>query len=190
MYTTIGERLSYCRNLLALSRTEFVEQIKNISIASLNRWELDYVKIPNKQLENIVLFLNSRGIFVSSEWILNGTGESPINDNLKNLNSLNFDEITHLTLMSLKNNINGLDFFTISNNFFDPILHHGDYVAGVFSDELKMLTNQVCFVMQGSGITVGVFDYHTKTLTNWFQKTMQLNSDYKVAKILWSAKRF
>lgn len=68
MYDNIGERISYCRNLLGISRPKLVKKIGTVSIASMNRWELNLVTIPDHQIIKLVDYFNNNGIIVSAEW--------------------------------------------------------------------------------------------------------------------------
>ena len=58
MFNSIGERIVYCRGILGYSRKEFAEQMNGISLPTLSRWELNYVRIPDKQLDKLVVFFN------------------------------------------------------------------------------------------------------------------------------------
>lgn len=191
MFNTIGERISYCRSLLGLTRKEFIELIGTISHTSLTRWELGYVKdIPISQLDKLIIFLNSQGIIVSKEWVLLGTGNPPINSRLKNLNEINFDEVAYLTLSQLKSHITEFQIFQINTNFFEPVLCHGDYIGGIiYNKNISQLTNQLCFIIDNGIITTGIFDFSENCLGNLFNNRLYLKDKFIIGKITWIAKR-
>lgn len=163
---TIGERLSYCRNVLGLSRPELVSAIKNLSVTTLSRWELNYIDIPILQLERMHKFFNKSGILVSLEWLESGLGSPPINSNLLPAEKYNHDEITYFVYSSLKKNIENIENFIVTNNFLEPFINKGDYVLCVKKKLSLELSSKICYTIDDNGLTVGYLDFRTKSLYN------------------------
>jgi transcriptional regulator with XRE-family HTH domain len=190
MYETIGERITYCRNLLGLSRREVVLLFGSITLPTITRWELNTTNIPTKRLKDLVIFFNANGIMVNEDWLLNGKGAQPVNKNLQSANSLNFDEIAFVNLSSLKSYIQDFEILQINTAFFEPILYNGDYIGGIFQNNIQNLNNKMCFILQNRLITVGIFNDENLILTNFYNQKIKLDSEFKIGQILWTAKRF
>jgi len=67
---TVGDRITYCRSSLCLTRKELAEKWGGASIPSLARWELDTVRIPQKKLKSLIDFLNENGLSVTEKWLI------------------------------------------------------------------------------------------------------------------------
>jgi transcriptional regulator with XRE-family HTH domain len=189
MFESAGERLSYCRNLLGISRHDFANKFGEISVPTLSRWELNYTAIPKIKLENLIKFFKSNGIDVNAEWILFNKGHPPINVNLKSLDNLNFDEISYLTLSNLKNNIPNLEVYQINNNFFEPIIFNGDYIGCMEFSNLEILTNKLCYLFQDRMLYAGIFNFTQMNITNFFKQSIKVDDNTKIGAISWIAKR-
>ncbi|MBP9777765.1 MAG: helix-turn-helix transcriptional regulator [Rickettsiaceae bacterium] len=189
MYNNIGERIAYCRNLLGISRPHLVKQLGTVSIASLNRWELNLVSIPKPQILKLVEHFNNSGIIVSADWLENGTGVAPINNNLVSLGEYNFDDATYIALSNLKSTFRDLQIYTISSSFFEPILRSGDYIAGFLANNTTLINQKECFVIQKNAIIVGIYDYHNKQLINFYNHKLILEDQFRIGEVIWSAKR-
>jgi transcriptional regulator with XRE-family HTH domain len=189
MYNTVGERISYCRNLLGISRREFVNAFGKITLPTLSRWELDYTAIPTLKLDSLINFFQLNGIDVSAEWILSNNGHPPINTNLQSLDKLNFDELAYITLSNLKNNIEHFEIYQINNNFFEPMLYNGDYVGGILNNNLEMLVNKLCYVIQDKMLYAGIFNFDRTAIFNYYKQSIKINDTSKIGVISWIAKR-
>ncbi len=189
MYKTSGERLSYCRSLLGLSRRQFAEAVGGISVPTISRWELNYTAITRPKLEEIVQFFRNHGIEVTSEWIISNSDQPPINTNLQDLNKLNFDELSYITLTNLKNTIENFEIYQINNNFFEPIIYNGDYIGGVCDNNLEKLTNKLCYVVHDKMVSVGIFNYSQMCIVNFFKQPINITPTVKIGAVSWLAKR-
>ncbi len=118
MFSTIGDRIVYCRGFLDCTRKEFATQLGDVSLPTLSRWELNYVKIPQKKLERLVHFFNQKGIRVDIDWIRSGQGLPPINLNLKDFQDIKFDEISYSIMIGLHKTIKNFQFKQLNSNFY------------------------------------------------------------------------
>ncbi len=76
MFNSIGERITYCRGLLGISRVEMAHKIGNlISLPTLARWESNVVDPSAKKVDILTAFFVLNGISVDSEWIKSGCGQ-------------------------------------------------------------------------------------------------------------------
>lgn len=189
MYKTIGERITYCRNLLGISRREFVEAIGDLSLPTLSRWELNYTEISKPKVEILVNFLKQSGIDVGVEWILTENGQAPINRNLVDFEKLNFDEISYITLSNLKNQIENFEIYQINSNFFEPVIYYGDYIGGLPHSNFEMLTNKLCFIIQNKLVSIGIFNFEHMNISNIYKQTIKIDVITKIGAVLWLAKR-
>lgn len=189
MYDTTGERISYCRKLVGVSRPKMVKQLGTVSIASVDRWELNRVRVPDEQINKLVDFFNENGVAVSAEWLRDGTGIAPINNNLVPLSEYNFDDASYVTLSNLKSIYKDLQIYTLSSSFFEPILSSGDYVAGFLAQNNDLINQKECFVIQKNAVVVGVYDHHNKQLINFYSHRLDLDNEFKIGEVVWSAKR-
>lgn len=189
MYDTIGERISYCRNLLGISRDELACSSKVASVATLARWELDYTEIPKLKLEKLIEFFQLNGIDVNIGWILFNNGRSPINTNLQKIDSLNFDELAYVTLSNLKSTIENFEICQINNNFFEPILRSGDYIGGISDNNIETLTNKLCYIEHDKMLSVGIFNFEQMGIVNFFKQIIKINNTTRIGAVSWIAKR-
>jgi transcriptional regulator with XRE-family HTH domain len=167
LFNTIGERISYCRGMLGLTRDKFIEKFKIITLSTLARWELNSINIPEQKLKLLSDFFNKNGILVKLEWIRYGEGVPPINMLIKNIEHLNFDEMVYTTLSSISLKIKDFKFYQINSNFFEPIINYGDYIGGVeIFTNFAELHNKLCFFKTDLGILIGYFDYYNICLVN------------------------
>lgn len=190
MYETIGERICYCRNLLNLSQREFAIAF-DISKPTITRWESNSVKIPANQINVLVEKFKKYGILVSTKWLLTGVDTPPINENAAELHTLNFDEITYITLNNLKLKIKNFEIFQITNKFFEPILGFADYVAGIPSENKISINGKFCFVITNKDVTVGIYNHTDQTIKNIFEQVYPIKDKIlTIGEVLWIAKRF
>lgn len=166
MFETIGERITYCRNLLGYTRNKFVSSFQEISLPTICRWELNYVSIPDNKLDKLVNFFTENGLNVNKNWLKNGDGIPPINCNLNDVKKKSFDEVAYLSLLSMKQQIKNFDFKQIQSNFFYPIISYGDYVGGVINKNYHELDKKLCFLISENQVDVGFFNYKKQSIHN------------------------
>lgn len=167
MFDNIGERISYCRGMLNLTRDKFIEKFNLITLSTFARWELNSINIPEQKLKLLAEFFNKNGIIVKLEWLRYGEGVPPINLSTKNIELLNFDETVYTTLSSMALKITNFKFYQINNNFFEPIINYGDYIGGIeLSTNFDILHNKLCFFKTNNGIYIGYFDYYKTCVVN------------------------
>lgn len=189
---TVGERLNYCRSLLGKSRQEVSKEIGTVSLPTLSRWELDTTAIPVKKIDILIKYFAENNIFVSKEWLINGTGHSPIDGNLQEFNKNNFDDIAMSTLFSIKREIKNFWFSQVSNNFFSPFASFGDYVGGIqcIDKNFLLLKGKICFFCKDKEVFIGTLgidnDIFAQNVNN--QKLI-IDSDYLVGEMQWLVKR-
>jgi transcriptional regulator with XRE-family HTH domain len=175
MFNTLGERITYCRNLLGFTRNEMVEIIgSTISLPTLARWELNTVAPSTKKIEALTHFFIKQGINVSAEWIKEGLGFPPVSLDLKNFDPSQFDELAYSTLVSIRNKVKDFCFMQINSNFFRPVLSFGDYIGGIIEGNKKILSGRLCFLSMEGLVVAGVYNYEKNCITN-------LNGDVKDA---------
>ena len=65
MFDTIGERITYCRSLLGMTRNDLAEKLGGVvSLPTIARWELNTVIPSLKKIDILVSFFISQGISV------------------------------------------------------------------------------------------------------------------------------
>lgn len=165
---TVGERISYCRGLLNLTRDKFIEQFKIITLSTLARWELNTtIDIPEKKLQLLCDFFNKNGILVKLEWLRYGEGVSPINLTSNDVEQLNFDELVYTTLSSVSLKINNFKFYQVNHKFFEPIIGYGDYVGVIeIMENFESLHNKLSCFKTNTGVVVGYYDYYDSNVSN------------------------
>jgi transcriptional regulator with XRE-family HTH domain len=191
MFETLGDRLTYCRSLLGLTRKDLYDQLKKeISLPTLARWELDTAKPSTKKIQPLVNSFRKQGINVTDEWITHGIGLPPISIHLKDFQESDFDIITHNTLTNLRNKIKKFHFAQINNNFFRPILAYGDYIAGIETDNYLSINGKFCFFCSTSHTIAGILDYTNKIITNLSGEEQGIKfSEFSIGEIQWISRR-
>lgn len=192
MFETIGDRITYCRSLLQLTRNEMASEIgMGISLPTLARWELNTVIPSSKKIQILTEFFLHKGIEVSSEWLKEGSGYPPITLDLKKFDANQFDEIAYNTLIVVSNKIKNFFFQQVTSNFLRPYISFGDYIGGISEDNLKLLNNKLCFLFQvGDSATAGIFQHDQNVILNLSGETLPVLKDkVKIGEVQWIIRR-
>jgi len=158
---TIGDRITYCRSSLFFTRKELSNLWKGASIPTISRWELDSVRIPLKKLNSLIEFFNEKGLIVSREWLLEGTGIPPFLLRDDKFDDPDFDSLAQEKLLDINRQIKNFIFGQIKNNFLSPFIKYGDYIGGVnniINNELNFtfLKGELVFLKKMTNIAVGI----------------------------------
>jgi transcriptional regulator with XRE-family HTH domain len=188
---TIGDRITYCRSTIGLTRKELSELWGEASVPTLSRWELDNIEPTQKKLALISEFFCSKGLIVSPNWIHSGEGISPSLLNMKEFAEDDFDDICEQNFLTLNQKIKNFSYYKVTSNFFSPTMHYGDYVGGIkIESDISSNANSLVFVVHENAVHVGFLEYNgTPTLKNLQGKTMSFPNYSFMAKIHWMAIR-
>lgn len=188
---TIGDRITYCRSTIGLTRKEFSEFWGEASVPTLSRWELNVIEPTHKKISSVAEFFCSKGLIVSPDWIQNGTGFAPSHLNMKEFTEDDFDQMCDQSFLSLNQKIKDFTYYKVTTNFFAPIIRYGDYVGGVKLDtNLSEHRNSLVFIVHENAVHVGFLDDNTNvTLKNSQGKVMEFNDFSYLAKVHWTAIR-
>lgn len=191
MFDTLGDRITYCRSLLNLTRNELVSQLGvSISLPTLARWELNTVAPSFHKIEMLAAFFVSQGINVSAEWLETGKGYPPISLNLAKFDIGQFDELAYNTLITVSNKIKDFCFQQVNSNFLRPIISFGDYIGGIVTERHKLLDNKLCFLYSTDAVTVGIYHYHDYSLTNLCGEIYHIpQKKIKIGEVQWIIRR-
>lgn len=195
LMNTIGDRITYCRSSLKLTRKDLSEQWKMASVPTIARWELDVVKIPLKKLISLVDFFCSHGLIVTQSWILNQSETPPLFIRNNAFDELDFDSLAQENLLNVNIQEKNFTFGQVKNTLISPFIKYGDYVGGnncQFSS-LTAPIGDLIFLKRISGIVVGILDQYKdeiilKSFTNQqesFDKTLVESA----GKIKWIVRR-
>ena len=160
---SIGDRITYCRSSLGLTRKELSENWGGASVPSIARWELGTVKIPEKKLLSMIHYFYENGLVITGNWINNGVGTPPLLIQNDQFMELDFDSLAQETLLNINMQQQGFIFGQVRNNLISPIIKYGDYVGGVSvpnyleKDILRSFTDELVFLKKGIGLLVGIF---------------------------------
>lgn len=188
---TVGDRLSYCRSAIRLTRKELSEMWGQASVPTISRWELDSIEPTLKKITSLSEFFCSKGLIVSVDWIQEGTGLAPSLLNMKEFNEEEFDELCEQNFLNLNKSLKDFVYYKVTSNFFSPTIRYGDYVGGVkIIDDYTKNINSLVLVVHENAVYVGFLDSIEKlTIKNPLGKSM-IFSDYNLlAKIHWTAIR-
>lgn len=189
MFNTIGERITYCRSLLGISRVEMAERVGAlISLPTLARWEANTVDPTAKKIEILALFFIKNGISVNSEWLKTGKGQPPFSINLNKFDNAQFDELAYSALASVKSKVRDFFFQQVNSNFFKPMITYGDYIGGIIEQDKKLMDKKLCFIHFDSVVTAGFYYYKTDSITNLSGETQCLNNAI-LGEIQWIVRR-
>ncbi|STX84898.1 Uncharacterised protein [Legionella donaldsonii] len=157
---TIGDRITYCRSSLCLTRKELAEKWGAASIPTLARWELDTGKIPIKKLLSLIEFFHAQGLFVTESWLKDGAGSPPLLLKSDQFDELDFDSIAQEKLLDINRQVKYFIFGQVKNNLMSPFIKYGDYMGGVNiieSAELSSLQGELIFLKKRvTGLMVGI----------------------------------
>lgn len=188
---TLGDRITYCRSALGLTRKDFSIEWEGASVPTLSRWELDLIVPSEKKIYSMLEFFCKKGLIVSYEWIKDGNGVSPALLNVKEFSEDDFDGTCHQTFSILTQNIKDFIYYKVTSNFFAPIIRYGDYVGGVKIEKDDICDiNSLVFVVHDNTVHVGFFEKNNCIyLKNQQGKKMEFENYSLLAKLHWTATR-
>lgn len=155
---SIGDRITYCRSSLNLTRKDLAKCWGRASIPSLARWELNTVTIPQKKLESLVSFFNEQGLLVNVNWIKNGEGIPPVNLGSDIFDKVDFDTLAQESLLSINQKQTNFCFGQVKTNLLFPFVKYGDYIGGIKHSKKRIssLQGEFIFVLKGNDMLTGV----------------------------------
>lgn len=188
---TIGDRITYCRSTIGLTRKELAALWGEASVPTLSRWELDSIEPAYKKVSSIAEFFCSKGLIVSPEWIQNGSGFAPSHLNMNEFIEDDFDALCDQNFLSLNQKIKDFAYYKVTSNFFAPIIRYGDYVGGIKIDTNPIdCVNSLVFIVQENTAHVGFLDNANMiTIKNAQGKSMEFDHYSILAKVHWTAMR-
>lgn len=188
---TIGDRITYCRSSIGLTRKEFAELWGEASIPTLSRWELDTITPTLKKIASVAEFFCSKGLIVSPDWIQNGSGFPPSLLHMKEFMEDDFDELCEQNFLSLNQKVKDFTYYKVTSNFFAPIIRYGDYVGGVkINSDISEHANSLVFIVHENAVHVGFLGCDkTVFLKNSQEKRMEFSHYSVLAKVHWTAIR-
>ena len=128
---TMGDRITYCRSSLCLTRKELIEKWRGASIPTLARWELDIVKIPQKKLLSLIAFFHENGLLVTEAWLKDSLGTPPLLLQNDQFDEVDFDSIAQEKLLDVNRQLKNFIFGQVKNNLMNPVIKYGDYIGGI-----------------------------------------------------------
>lgn len=188
---TIGDRITYCRSTIGLTRKEFSLLWGEASVPTLSRWELDVIEPTPKKISSVAEFFCSKGLVVSPDWIQNGTGLSPSHLNMKEFTEDDFDEMCDQSFLNLNQKIKDFIYYKVTTNFFAPVIRYGDYVGGVKLDgDLSNNWNSLVFIVHDNTVHVGfLIESQKVTIKNSQGKLLEFDDYSLLVKVNWTAIR-
>ena len=160
-----AERLKRVRNLANLSREDFCSD-GTVNLTTLISWEVGrFGGLSRKGAASVTARVAKEGVFVTPEWLLYGTGNSPdVHVNFNNLSvpeaGINYEMDTssedariNVELMVFRKlNKNVIDFI-VDDDAMLPHYRQGDYVAGTkrFNESIESLVGYDCIVQTADG---------------------------------------
>jgi hypothetical protein len=195
---TLGDRITYCRSSLFLTRKELSDLWQGASIPTISRWELDSIRIPLKKLNSLVDFFNAKGLIVSHEWLLEGTGVPPFLLRDDKFDEPDFDSLAQEKLLDLNRQIKNFVFGQVKNNFLSPFIKYGDYIGGInnisnFDTISNFLMGELIFFKKMANITVGILqEIDNQIIINGFNKeseAINIENIDAIGKVQWIIRR-
>lgn len=195
LMNTIGDRITYCRSSLKLTRKDLSLQWGMASVPTLARWELDVIKIPLKKLSSLIDFFYNKGLIVTQGWILNQSETLPIFINNHAFDELDFDSLAQENLLNVNMHEKNFTFGQVKNTLISPFIKYGDYVGGNNCSFLSLTAyvGDVIFLKRISGIVVGILERNEdeiilKNFTN-HHELFDKNLVESAGKIKWIVRR-
>lgn len=193
---SMGDRITYCRSSLQLTRKELVDDWGGASVPTLVRWELGTVKIPTKKIPTLVSYFNSKGLIVTQSWISEGFGAPPILMGEQIFQEIDFDSLVQESFLAINRKIKNFVYGQVKNNLLSPYLRYGDYAGGniVPLDFLPTLCGDIILLKIANGLSVGVLERcENQLILRNFERSVQSSFSIDmielVGKIQWTAKR-
>lgn len=198
LLNSVGDRITYCRSSINMTRKELVNLWGGASIPSLSRWELNTVNIPKKKLESLVEFFNNENLLVSLDWILTGEGVPPVKLSPDLFDSIDFDSLAQETLLNINQKQTYFCFGQVKNNVLSPFIKYGDYIGGLkhMDSSLSILSGELIYVQKGADIFSGICVLQEENLVldgfisaKGYADIMQIKDIDAVGKIEWLIRR-
>ncbi|MFT4058916.1 MAG: helix-turn-helix transcriptional regulator [Legionella sp.] len=196
LINSVGDRITYCRSSLHLTRKELIDEWAGASVPTLVRWELGTVKIPAKKIPSLVDYFNLKGLIVTVSWISQGVGAPPILMSEKIFEEIDFDSLAQENLLELNRKTKNFIFGQVKNNLLSPYIRYGDYVGGskILIKVLNTFCGDLIFLKNPSGFNIGILEECAEQLIlRNFERSVQnsFNTDSieLAGKIQWIAKR-
>jgi len=169
---SVGDRLTYCRSSLCLTRKELSCDWGGASVPSIARWELDTVKIPSKKLTSIIGFFLKKGLIVNDAWVIDGAGNPPFLVRNDAFVDVDFDSLAQENLLNINMQQKNFVFGQSRNNLISPVIKYGDYIGGIASYTsndssviLHSLIDELVFLKNRSGLLVGILNDCSENVT-------------------------
>jgi len=195
LMNSIGDRITYCRSSLKLTRKDLSEQWQMASVPTIARWELNAVKIPLKKLSSLIDFFYNNGLIVSQAWILNQSETPPIFLRNNTFDELDFDSLAQENLLNVNIQEKNFTFGQVKNTLISPFIKYGDYVGGNNCpiSSLNAFIGDAIFLKRDSGIVVGILDQYENEIVlknfNNHQESFDKNLFESAGRIKWIVRR-
>ncbi|MFI4919115.1 MAG: hypothetical protein ACHP65_06130 [Legionellales bacterium] len=188
---TIGDRVTYCRSALNLTRKELEHRWKEASVPTIARWELDTVQPSSKKIQLLSGFFCENGLIVAPEWIEFGTGIPPTLLNMKEFREDQFDDLCQQNFLELHQKIKDFTYYKVTSNFFMPVIRYGDYVGGIkINSNPEGHLNSLVFVVHQNTVYAGLLAYENELcIKNPTGQKFNIDNYDLLAKIQWTAIR-
>lgn len=195
---TLGDRITYCRSSLFLTRKELSDLWVGASIPTISRWELDSVRIPMKKLTSLIEFFTNQGLIVSQEWLLEGTGIPPFLLRDDKFDEPDFDSLAQEKLLDINRQVKNFVFGQVKNNFLSPFIKYGDYIGGInnihnYESISNFLIGELIFFKKISNITVGILqEIDNQIIISGFNKeneAINIENIDAIGKVQWIIRR-
>ena len=195
---TLGDRITYCRSSLFLTRKELSDLWTGASIPTISRWELDSVRIPMKKLTSLIEFFTNKGLIVSQEWLLEGTGILPFLLRDDKFDEPDFDSLAQEKLLDINRQVKNFVFGQAKNNFLSPFIKYGDYIGGInyihnYESISNFLMGELIFFKKISNITVGILqEIDNQIIISGFNKeneAINIENIDAIGKVQWIIRR-
>jgi len=188
---TVGDRITYCRASIRLTRKELADIWGEASVPTLARWELNNNEPSQKKLSSITDFFCSKGLIVSPDWLKNGSGLAPSILNMEEFTEDDFDDMCEKTFLTLNQKIKNFIYYKVTTNFFAPTVRYGDYIGGTkITNSIAENINSFVFVVHENSVYAGFLNYNEKVVIKNSQgKTLEFDDCSIIAKVNWTAVR-
>lgn len=196
LFKSIGDRITYCRSSLQLTRKELIDEWAESSLPTLVRWELGTCKVAKKKLPSLIFYFNKKGLIVTESWILDGSGSPPILIDENIFDSQDFDSLVQENYLLLNKKIKNFIFGQVKNNLLSPYIKYGDYVGGsdIPLEQLTSIIGEIVFFRKDNALFVGVLESVGEQITlrnhdRISQDSHHRNAIKSAGKIQWITRR-
>jgi transcriptional regulator with XRE-family HTH domain len=140
-----ASRIKSLRLMSGLSRRDFCLK-HNISENTLTAIELDKLKLSQKQLYKLLEAFHQDGISCSEEWVISGEGQFPYLEKYGKERNQNIELNIFEDLSFIKKNRHNVIVVCVEDNAMEPYYKIGDYLIGLYIDDISSLSGQKCLV--------------------------------------------